>query len=92
MNKLLLSLFLLLGNIGSFAQQEKLRIDSCTIATNLFWDNWYVQVGVNMNLLFLYGKNTKDVFRIENPFGVVFAVGKWFAPEYGAPCFSGGIE
>ena len=84
MNKLLLFLFLLLGNIASFAQEEKVVTDSATIVTNSFWDNWYGQVGVNMNLLFPYGKDIKDVFPNGKSFGIDLAVGKWFSPEFGS--------
>jgi hypothetical protein len=48
MNRLLLSLFLILGYIDSFAQQGKVRIDSNNVVTNSFWDNWYGQVGMDM--------------------------------------------
>ena len=83
-NRLFLSLFLLLGNIDSSAQHEEVQIYSNTVVTNSFWDNWYGQVGVNMNLLFSYGKNIKDVFPNGKSLGVDLAVGKWFAPEFGA--------
>ena len=84
MNKLLLFLFLLLGNIASFAQEEKVVTDSSVVVTDSFWDNWYGQVGVNMNLLFPYGKNIADVFPNGKSFGVDLAVGKWFSPEFGS--------
>ena len=58
--------------------------NSSAVATNSFWDNWYVQMGVNMNLLFPYGKDIKDVFPNGKSFGVDLAVGKWFSPEFGS--------
>ena len=57
---------------------------SDAIVTNSFWDNWYGQVGVDMNLFFPYGCNIKDVFPNGKSFGVDVAVGKWFTPSYGA--------
>ena len=57
--------------------------DSKAIVTNSFWDNWYAQVGVDMNLLFPKGHSMKDVFPNGKSFGVNVAVGKWFSPEFG---------
>ena len=57
--------------------------DSNEIVTNSFWDNWYGQFGVNMNLQFPYGCNMKEVFPKGTSFGINAAVGKWFTPEFG---------
>lgn len=57
--------------------------DSNAIVTNSFWDNWYAQVGVDMNLLFPSHHSIKDVFPNGKSFGVNVAVGKWFSPEFG---------
>jgi hypothetical protein len=57
--------------------------DSNAIETNSFWDNWYGQVGVDMNLFFPYGCNVKEVFPNGKSFGLSAAVGKWFTPEFG---------
>ena len=46
-------------------------------------DNWYGQLGVDMNLLFPSGHSVKDVFPNGKSFGVNVAVGKWFTPEFG---------
>lgn len=58
-------------------------VDSKAIVTNSFWDNWYAQVGVDMNLLFPSHHSIKDVFPNGKSFGVNVAVGKWFSPEFG---------
>ena len=58
-------------------------VDSKAIVTNSFWDNWYAQVGVDMNLLFPKGHSIKDVFPNGKSFGVNVAIGKWFSPEFG---------
>ena len=63
--------------------QEKSSVDTAAIVTNSFWDNWYGQVGVDMNLLFPSGHSVKDVFPNGKSFGVNVAVGKWFSPEFG---------
>lgn len=65
-----------------FAQEES-QVDSSTVVTNSFWDNWYAQVGVDMNLLFPKGFNMMDVFPNGKSFGANVAVGKWFSPEFG---------
>lgn len=57
--------------------------ESNVIETNSFWDNWYGQVGVDMNLLFPYGYNVKKVFPHGKSYGLNVAVGKWFTPEFG---------
>ena len=36
--------------------------NSNAIVTNSFWDNWYAQVGVDMNLMFPHEHSVKDVF------------------------------
>ncbi len=47
----------------AFNQQEGGALDdSKAIATNSFWDNWYAQVGVDMNLMFPHDHSVKDVF------------------------------
>lgn len=56
--------------------QEKSSVDTTAIVTNSFWDNWYGQVGVDMNLLFPSGHSVKDVFPNGKSFGVNVAVGK----------------
>ena len=58
-------------------------IDSTAVVTNSFWDNWYGQVGLDMNLLFPTGHSVKDVFPNGKSFGVNVALGKWFTPEFG---------
>ena len=76
----LLSTFFL--SQGIFAQEIE-ETDSNTVVTNLFWDNWYGQLGVDMSLLFPSHHSVKDVFPNGKSFGVSIAVGKWFSPEFG---------
>jgi hypothetical protein len=68
-------------NLTAVAQDEN-QADSA-IVTNSVWDNWYVQFGTDMNLLFPHDHNVKDVFPNGKSFGVNAAVGKWFSPEFG---------
>ena len=47
----------------TFYQQEGgTPVNSNAIVTNSFWDNWYAQVGVDMNLMFPHEHSVKDVF------------------------------
>ena len=70
------------GNFIAYAQDERKK-DSIAIVTNSFWENWYGQIGVDMNLLFPSHHSVKDVFPNGKSFGVNVAVGKWFSPEFG---------
>lgn len=81
--RLLVIFFLLLGFSSSSFADDSNKIDSNRVVTNSFWNNWYGQVGVDMNLLFPYGETITDVFPNGKSFGVNVAVGKWFSPEFG---------
>ena len=63
--------------------QDENQADSSAVVTNSFWDNWYVQAGVDMSLLMAYGKDVKDVFPNGKSFGVNVGAGKWFTPDFG---------
>ena len=47
-----------------------------------FWDNWFLQAGVDMSLMNPYGCNFSQVFPRGKTFGVNVAVGKWFSPQF----------
>lgn len=53
------------------------------VLTNGFWDNWFVQAGVDMSLMNPYGCNFGKVIPKGLTFGLNGALGKWFTPEYG---------
>ncbi len=57
--------------------------DSCSVVTNSFWDNWFVQAGLDMWLQNPHGKSFKDVFPNGKSFGIDVAAGKWITPEFG---------
>ena len=57
-------------NLTVNAQQEEVPVDSDAVVTNSFWDNWYGQLGVDMNLLFPEGHNMMNVFPNGKSFGV----------------------
>jgi len=69
-------------HLTAIAQEEN-PVDSNAVVTNSFWDNWYGQIGVDMNLLFPVRHAVKDVFPNGKSLGVNVSVGKWFSPEFG---------
>lgn len=52
------------------------------VLTNGIWDNWFVQAGLDMSLLNPYGCNFSKVIPKGTTFGINFAAGKWFTPEF----------
>lgn len=53
------------------------------VMTNEFWNNWYVQLGLDMSLQNPYGHDFSCVFPNGKTFGVDAAAGKWFSPVFG---------
>lgn len=53
------------------------------VLTNGIWDNWFVQVGMDMSLMNPYGCNFSKVIPKGLTFGLNGALGKWFTPEFG---------
>ena len=53
------------------------------VLTNGIWDNWFVQVGMDMSLMNPYGCNFSKVIPKGMTFGLNGALGKWFTPEFG---------
>ena len=74
--------WIVLYNLKVIAQNES-QAESRAYVTNSFWDNWYVQVGMDMWLQNPHGANFKNVFPNGKSFGLDFALGKWITPEYG---------
>ncbi len=75
-----------LGTAAANAQSTSIETPSkYTVATNSFWSNWYVQVGVDMALQNPYGAKdwSDNVFPNGKSFGVDVALGKWFTPGLG---------
>ena len=56
-----------------------------SVATNSFWSNWFVQVGVDANIVSMYGHG--DYFKKDwhngRTYGFDLALGKWFTPGIG---------
>lgn len=76
--------FMGLGSVAANAQTTIETPSKYSVATNSFWSNWYVQVGVDMSLQNPYGSNFGEyVFPWGKSFGVNLAVGKWYSPVIG---------
>ncbi len=76
MKKFMIALaFASLGTVAVNAQR--------TVALNPFWNNWFIQAGVDMSLANpAYTSHwAGEVFPNGKSFGVNLAVGKWFSPE-----------
>lgn len=86
MKKLMIALaFAGFGAATVNAQSQIEAPSKYTVATNSFWSNWFIQVGVDMTLQNPYGVSdwADDVFPNGKSFGVNVAVGKWFTPGLG---------
>ena len=73
-------------NLGGEAMAGKcppnLGGESAGVLTNGIWDNWFVQVGLDMSLMNPYGCNFSKVIPKGMTFGLNGALGKWFTPEF----------
>ncbi len=78
----LLFLWIVSSNHIINAQGENL-VDSNAVVTNSFGNNWYAQIGADMNLIFAYGHDVTATFPNGKSFGVDLAIGKWFSPDFG---------
>lgn len=63
-------------NLGKSHQSEH------SVLTNGFWDNWFIQTGLDMGLVNPYGYDFSQVFPKGKTFGVNLMMGKRFTPEF----------
>lgn len=88
MKKLFLVLVLAGVSMTSLAQQEGDPVQKHSVATNSFWQNWFIQVGAEWNAWYSDQEHGHGLARSpfkdfrSNP-GVSIAVGKWFTPGIG---------
>ena len=61
--------------------EEKGNFNS--VLTGGFWNNWFVQVDLDMSLQNPYGYDFSKVFPNGKSFGLDVAIGKWFSPQVG---------
>lgn len=85
MKKILMALAIASLGVAANAQTTQLETPSkYTVATNSFWSNWYIQVGVDMSLITTPNTSVfKDDWHGSRTYGIDLAVGKWFTPGYG---------
>lgn len=86
MKRYILSLILGLCTLGAQAQvfETVPPPGSTGIKTGGFWEDWFVQMGLDMTLQNPYGYNFSKVFPNGKTFGLDLAVGKWFSHQVGA--------
>ncbi len=83
MRYIVLILLMMTTRLLTVDAQAPSTADNSGIVTNSFWDNWYVEVGGDMSLLFPVDHPIKKVFPNGKSLGVSVAAGKWFTPEFG---------
>lgn len=69
--------------LGKIEKCNNVTINKERVLTNGIWDNWFVQVGMDMSLMNPYGCNFSKVIPKGLTFGLNGALGKWFTPEFG---------
>ena len=69
--------------LGKIEKCNNVTINKEKVLTNGIWDNWFVQVGMDMSLMNPYGCNFSKVIPKGLTFGLNGAMGKWFTPEFG---------
>ena len=72
-----------LGPIADRSDKRKVISEKSGVLTNGIWDNWFVQLGMDMSLMNPYGCNFSKVIPKGLTFGLNGALGKWFTPEFG---------
>ena len=89
MKKLMMALaFVGLGTVAANAQCDEFATPATakySVATNSFWSNWFVQVGVDQSVVSLYHQGSffsKD-WHDGRTYGLNVALGKWFTPGIG---------
>ena len=70
--------------LGKIEKSNNVAINKEKVLTDGIWDNWFVQVGMDMSLMNPYGCNFSKVIPKGLTFGLNGAMGKWFMPEFGA--------
>ena len=90
MKKLMMALaFVGLGTVAANAQCDEFATPTTSkysVATNSFWSNWFIQIGVDANVVSLYrqGDFFTDDWHNGRTYGIDLAIGKWFTPGIGA--------
>ena len=80
--------FVGLGTVAANAQCDEFATPTTSkysVATNSFWSNWFFQIGVDANVVSLYGQGDliPDDWHDGRTYGIDVAIGKWFTPGIG---------
>ena len=81
--KIVFAIILAWTTIGAQAQVFEPAEEPRTVRTEGFWQNWFVQMGLDMTLQNPYGYDFSKVFPNGKSFGLDLAVGKWFTHQVG---------
>ena len=81
--KIVFAIILAWTTIGAQAQVFEPGEEPRTVRTEGFWENWFVQMGLDMTLQNPYGYDFSKVFPYGKSFGLDLAVGKWFTHQVG---------
>ena len=81
--KIVFAIILAWTTIGAQAQVFEPGEEPRTVRTEGFWENWFVQMGLDMTLQNPYGYDFAKVFPNGKSFGLDLAVGKWFTHQVG---------
>lgn len=79
----LVALALVSGATNVRSQVFETAEEPRTVRTEGFWENWFVQMGLDMTLQNPYGYDFSKVFPNGKSFGLDLAVGKWFTHQVG---------
>ena len=98
MKKLFIVLAFACVSMASMAQDtDATPSEKYSVATNTFWQNWFVQVGADWNAF--YSNEEKGLGFAKGPFkdfrsgiGLSVAIGKWFTPGLGLRTKLSGIN
>ena len=81
--KIVFAIILAWTTIGAQAQVFEPAEEPRTVRTEGLWENWFVQMGLDMTLQNPYGYDFSKVFPNGKSFGLDVAVGKWFTHQVG---------
>lgn len=81
--RMLWLILLCLGTVETRAQVFELGEEPRTVRTGGFWEDWFLQMGLDMTLQNPYGYDFSKVFPNGKSFGLDLAVGKWFSHQVG---------
>ena len=82
MKKILLTLLVVGMSMGVMAQTEDYPTKKHSVQTNGFWENWFVSLGFDAQMMVKGRKTDVGMFETFAP-NAALSVGKWFTPGLG---------